>query len=69
MTRNIAIDNVEVKRFYYDSGALQYEIPCVEGKKHGIEKEYYPSGALWYETPYVNGEKYGIEKATTSQAL
>ena len=62
MTQNNAIDNVEVKKSYYESGALWYETPYVNGKMHGIVKHYYESGALWYETPYVNGMRHGIER-------
>ena len=62
MTQNNTIDNVEVKKHYYESGALWYEIPYKKGRKHGIEKWYYSSGALQFETPYLNGDIHGIEK-------
>ena len=47
---------------YYASGALAWEVPYVNGKKHGLEKEYYESGALAWEVPYVNGKKNGVYK-------
>ena len=53
---------IEVKKEYYESGALEVEIPYVNGKMHGISRGYYESGALKYETPYVNGAKHGIGK-------
>ena len=56
-------DKVEVIKGYYESGALWWETPYVNGKEHGIEKFYYESGALKYETPYVNGNIHGIEKS------
>jgi len=62
MTQNNTIDNVEVIKIYYKSGALWWETPYVNGKRHGIEKGYYESGALEWETPYVEGKKHGIEK-------
>ena len=62
MTQDNSIDNVEVKKGYYKSGALWWEVPYVNGEKHGIRKWYYESGALKVETPYVNGEKHGIVK-------
>jgi len=62
MTQNNAIDNVEVKKHYYKSGALERETPYVNEKVHGLAKWYYESGALWADTPYVNGERHGIEK-------
>jgi len=46
----------EMQRFRNDSGDISGETPCVNGKKHGIEKQYYSSGALEWETPYVNGK-------------
>jgi antitoxin component YwqK of YwqJK toxin-antitoxin module len=64
MIQSNTIDNVEVeiRQFYYQSGALLAEAPYVEGKRHGIEKGYYESGALRWESPYVNGKMQGIEK-------
>ena len=47
---------VDVEKTYYESGALKWERPCVNGKIHGVEKTYYESGALLSETPYVNNE-------------
>ena len=62
MTQNNAIDNVEVKKSYYESGALWYETPYVNVKIHGIAKQYDESGALMFVTPYLNGDIHGIEK-------
>ena len=62
MTQNNAIDNVEVKKSYYESGALWHETPYVNGKIHGIAKQYDESGALMFVTPYLNGDIHGIEK-------
>ena len=62
MSQDNSIDSVEVKRSYYESGALRCEAPQVNGNMHGMIKEYYPSGALWVETPFVNGYKHGISK-------
>ena len=63
MIQNINIDNVEVKKSYYASGALFAETPYVNGKEHGIEKAYHESGTLEREIPYVNGERHGILKS------
>ena len=62
MIQNNSNDKVEVKKRYYESGALWRETPYVNGKEHGIEKWYYESGALEWETPYVNGKEHGIVK-------
>ena len=63
----IALSSVHAKKdttyTYYESGALMYEIPYVNGKEHGIRKGYYRSGVLLSETPYVNGKAHGIEKS------
>ena len=60
MAQNNAMDNVEVRKRYYKSGALWWETPYVNGMQHGIAKIYYESGALRREIPYVNGEAHGI---------
>jgi len=57
-----SIDNVEVRKYYYKSGALRWETPYVNGKKQGIERCYYESGALMAETPCVKGKMHGIAK-------
>ena len=62
MNQDNSKDIVEVKREYYESGALWGESPYVNGKKHGLEKLYYESGVLYKEAPYVTGKKHGIEK-------
>ena len=51
-----------IYRTYYESGALNWEIPYKNDKKNGIEKGYYESGALEWEVPYKNGKENGIEK-------
>ena len=60
MAQNITIDNVEIRKRYYASGALSREVPYVNGKEHGIVKWYHESGALMAEAPYVNGKVHGI---------
>jgi len=57
-----SIDNVEVRKYYYKSGALRWETPYVNGKEHGIVKFYYESGALLAEAPYVDGKTHGVIK-------
>jgi len=63
MIQRNSTDKVEIRKTYYESGALCDEIPYVNGKRHGIKKCYYASGALWDESPYVNGKKHGIVKS------
>ena len=53
-------DKVEIRKYYYPSGALWVETPCVNGKMHGITKQYYESGAIEWEIPYVDGERHGV---------
>ena len=40
MIQNNNISKVEVRKGYYESGALWYETPYVNGKIHGVEKHY-----------------------------
>jgi len=58
----VSQDRVEVRKEYYASGALWWEIPLVNGNKHGIAKYYYKSGTINWVIPYVNGNRHGIEK-------
>ena len=62
MAQYSSLDNVEVKRTYYTSGALCYEAPFMNGVKHGIVMNCYTSGSPWWVIPYVNGKMHGIEK-------
>jgi antitoxin component YwqK of YwqJK toxin-antitoxin module len=62
VSQDNTIDNVGVTKLYYKSGALSWEAPCVNGKKHGIANYYYESGALRRETQYENGKRHGIDK-------
>ena len=69
MPQNNTIDTVEVRKTYYDSGALRYEIPYVNGDIHGVGKRYYESGAICFETPFVNGQRHGIAKCYDEDKL
>jgi antitoxin component YwqK of YwqJK toxin-antitoxin module len=55
-------EEVNWERDNYDNGQLEYEIPYVNGKQHGIEKSWYENGQLSYEIPYVNDQRHGIER-------
>jgi len=58
-----AIINTKTKKEqYYESGALMWETPYVNDKRHGIEKQYYESGALWWEILYTNGVCHSARK-------
>ena len=50
---------VEIIREYWDNGQLEYEIPYVNGKQHGIAKWWHPNGQLRWETTYINGRQHG----------
>jgi len=52
----------EVKRAYYSNGKLRYEIPHLNGKRHGFSKFCWLNGKLEYETPYKNGKIHGLKK-------
>ena len=51
---------VEIRKGYYNSGALKSVTPYVYENIHGVEKYYYETGALWWEAPYENGKRHGI---------
>ena len=51
-----------IKKVYYESGQLKYEVPYVHGKRDGISKGYYESGKLMAEIPYEKGEIHGTLK-------
>ena len=59
----------EMKRFYYESGILEWETPYVNGKVHGTERVYNGSGTLQSMIPYVNDRKHGMQKQFLSGAL
>jgi len=40
MSQDNTKDTVELKKEYYESGALSSETPFVKGKAHGIKKRY-----------------------------
>lgn len=52
----------EVKKAYYESGALKAEFNYENGKKHGLTKVYYESGALEAEANFENGKRHGLSK-------
>jgi len=51
-----------IEKGYFESGALKWETPYVDGNKHGIEKYYFETGALRWEVTYENGKEHGIGK-------
>ena len=49
----------EVRKEYYESGALKSEYTFKKGKREGLFKEYYESGALKSEYTVKNGKPEG----------
>ena len=47
---------------FYPSGAIEKEIPYVQGEKNGTEKRYYEDGTLKGQLSYSKGRKRGIEQ-------
>jgi antitoxin component YwqK of YwqJK toxin-antitoxin module len=52
----------EVRKEYYESGALKAEWSYKDGKLEGLAKRYYESGALKAEVNYKDGKPEGIHK-------
>jgi len=55
---------VEIKweRGYYKDGTLNWEIPFVNDKQHGVQKGYYEDGTLHWEIFFFNGQAHGTAK-------
>jgi antitoxin component YwqK of YwqJK toxin-antitoxin module len=51
-----------INKGWCSNGNLEYEIPYIDGKIHGIFKEWHSNGNLMYEIPYINGKEHGIWK-------
>lgn len=52
---------VLIKKYYYQNGGLEIEVPYVKGKQDGTLKWYYRSGAIEMESTYIDGKKEGME--------
>jgi antitoxin component YwqK of YwqJK toxin-antitoxin module len=50
----------EVRKEYYESGALKKEVTFKNGKKEGLAKKYYESGVLRLSILYKNGKPEGF---------
>jgi len=48
--------------YHLDGSQPWYEIPLVNGHRHGVAKWYYKDGQLQCEIPHVNGLIYGVRK-------
>ena len=46
---------------YWSNGQKFYEIPWVNGQRHGIETWWREDGNKELERPWVNGQRHGIE--------
>ena len=55
-------DEVKWKREYHSNGQLAYEVPFVNGQKHGVVKWWYSNGQLKKEIPMVDGQAHGTLK-------
>jgi antitoxin component YwqK of YwqJK toxin-antitoxin module len=50
---------VEIKKKYYESGALEFEVTLENGVFHGPSKKYYESGKLMNLVQFQNGVRIG----------
>ncbi len=53
---SITVQSEEIKKKYYDNGAVQFEYNYKNGKLHGITTEFYESGVKKTETTYKAGK-------------
>jgi len=51
--------SAEIRKDYFESGALKSELNWKNGVKDGVEKIYNQSGVLIQRFNYVNGEQVG----------
>jgi len=51
--------SAEIKKDYFESGALKSESNWKNGKKEGVEEKYNQSGILMQRFNYVNGKEVG----------
>jgi len=56
---NIMIGCTNKDTSYYDNGALYYEVPLKNGKRHGTLIQYYENGKVQLESHWKNGLKDG----------
>lgn len=52
-----------VWKYYYENGALEYEVNFTKGKKDGLLSYYYRTGDMQYQQMYVDDEKSGYYKS------
>ena len=38
----------------------RYEMPYVDGKRHGFSRAWHENGILWIEAPHLNGQQHGL---------
>lgn len=50
-------------KYYYENGALEYELPYVKGKREGIMTYYSRNGKPEYEILYRNNEREGFYRS------
>jgi len=53
-----------IQSYYYDSGALMWEIPFINEKEHGVSKWYYENGKLAGTATYKNCKLAGYKKCS-----
>jgi len=56
------MNEVVWNRKNHDNGQLEYEIPYVNGKRHGVAKYYHTNGKFEHKIPWINGRLHGIKK-------
>lgn len=50
-------------KYYYENGALEYEIPYEKGKKEGVMTYYFRNGKKKYQQMYEDGQLQGFYKS------
>jgi uncharacterized protein len=50
-------------KYYYQNGALEYELPYSKGKREGVMKYYYKNGKDQYQVMYTDDQREGFYRS------
>ena len=57
------MSDIYYEREYYDNGQISSEVPCKNGKAHGILRSWYENGQIRTESQWFEGKYHGTCKA------
>ena len=54
------MENEDATRFY-DNGQIRFELPTLDGKRHGLQRWWYENGNIHFEYHALNGIQIGLQ--------